>query len=160
MLINVNCLRGNRRRPFPNGTDRYSTAFFFLLNLLLPVHQWEKVWYSSTLTNYTKMASIKVQMRRVAVGVPVLCGPQEWGERSSSRCLAWSCWSLEALGFQEEAEGCGIYLSLELVMTIRNETCTVHYRWPSCAGLLLKSAVAQCVVWSELRADGMLQVAE
>lgn len=66
------------------------------------------------------------------------------------------CWSLQALVFQEEVEACGIYLSLELVMTIRNETCIVHYYLPLCCGSLFKFTAAPCVAWSELHAAGRL----
>lgn len=55
-------------------------------------------------------------------------------------------------------EACGIYLSLELVMTIRNETCIVHYYLPLCCGSLFKFTAAPCVVWSELHAAGRLRI--
>lgn len=75
----------------------------------------------------------------------------------SMACLD-PCWSLRALIFQEEVEACGIYLSLELVMTIRIETCIVHYYSPLCCGFLFKFTAAWCVVWSEIHAGGMLLI--
>lgn len=55
--------------------------------------------------------------------------------QNSMACLD-PCWSLQALVFQEEVGACGIYLSLELAMTIRN--------WDLCSPLLL------AIVWRAL----------
>lgn len=93
--------------------------------------------------------------------------PTDRGKLSSSHCsdalaaldgLSWSSLIPQALVFQEEVEACGIYLSLELAMTIRNETCVVHYYLPLCCEFLFKFTPAQCVVWREFHAAGILLI--
>jgi len=93
--------------------------------------------------------------------------PTDRGKLSSSHCSdalaaldgsSWSSLIPQALVFQEEVEACGIYLSLELAMTIRNETCVVHYYLPLCCEFLFKFTPAQCVVWREFHAGGILLI--
>lgn len=109
-----------------------------------------------THTKMTFQTCEGVRGRALPQGDTTLC-PQEGGKAEiagmpgqHSMACPDPCWSLQALGFQEEVEAWGIYLSLELGMTTRNETCRVHYSLLFCGGLLCKFSAAPCVVWREL----------